>query len=112
MELKITFLSGPRADTEVLVTKFPYRIGRESTGNQQAHGAVENDLVLDFDRSISAVHCTLEVLDNALVLRDHRSTAGTWVNHERVDEQVILVSGTTAYVRMGKCLMWFGFSAR
>jgi transcriptional regulator with GAF, ATPase, and Fis domain len=78
MSGKLVILSGPLCGGSVSLSAQGLTIGRES-GNQ---------LIIP-DQSLSRRHCAVEVDDEWVVLRDHGSANGTYVNGEAIRERVL-----------------------
>ena len=68
--------------------------GRVSVGRSDG-----NQIVLNYDQSISRAHCEIAFQDNTLWIRDLDSTGGTFVDGERITGTVPLPVGAT--VRLG-----------
>ena len=78
---------GGAAEARIPVEEFPFHVGRASS----------NDLVLD-DGLASRRHAVLLLEPDGVVLVDHNSSNGTWVNDELVTRSKL---GPTDLVRMG-----------
>ena len=53
-------------------------------GNSMTLGRSSGDLLLE-DTEVSGRHCSLQLQSGDLVMQDHGSRNGTWVNGQRVD---------------------------
>jgi pSer/pThr/pTyr-binding forkhead associated (FHA) protein len=66
-------------DGSVVLDCFPVRIGRSRSA----------DIQVD-DAWISRVHCEIDEINGALVVRDLHSTHGTYINGLRVTENLLM----------------------
>ena len=88
--------SGFRAGRELMLTKDETTIGR----------AESCDLGLFGDNAIEKVHARIKRVDGRFLLLDAETTAGTYVNDERVTAPTPLSAGDS--IRLGKCVLRFG----
>jgi pSer/pThr/pTyr-binding forkhead associated (FHA) protein len=79
--MRLGAISGPHAG-RVIPVQDQLTVGR----------APPCELLLD-DRKVSRRHATLRLLSGTLIVRDHGSLNGTWVNDSRVADPVNLRSG-------------------
>ncbi|MFA5028179.1 MAG: FHA domain-containing protein [Candidatus Methylomirabilota bacterium] len=78
------FLRDDRTGKRIRLGKLRVRIGR----------AADNDVVLP-EPQVSSHHAEIEYRQGRFLLRDLRSTNGTWVNRSRVQDEVVLAPGDT-----------------
>ena len=71
---KLIAIKGPLAGRQILVKKLPYRMGRNS----------DNDLCIENDDFVSGFHASLEFENGKLLIFDHNSRNGTFINEKRV----------------------------
>ena len=91
---RLILMAGPGQTKQVALGPHETRIGR----------AASNDIVVDMGR-VSRVHALIAV-DTAFVsITDLGSKNGTFVNGERIDQQVFLAHGDT--IKIGDCDMRF-----
>jgi serine/threonine protein kinase len=79
--VSLTFLSGPKAGTEHVLSHASLLIGREGGNSGAGIELPENQ--------ISRMHAMVEVRDERVVLRDLDSKNGTFIGSRRVKEQEI-----------------------
>src|SRR5262245_35774109 len=78
---------GERPGTVFKLGKSPCSIGRSS----------DNDIVLEEER-VSRKHATLLRVDGGWEITDAGSRHGTWIEHVRIAEPVLLASGTRFHI--------------
>jgi hypothetical protein len=88
--------SGFRAGRELMLTKDETTIGR----------AESCDIGLFGDNAIERLHARIRRVNDRYVLADAETTAGTYVNDERVDQSTPLSAGDR--IRIGNSVLRFG----
>lgn len=63
---------------EISLADLPIRIGRGAEGR-----------ITVTDRWVSRQHCEISEVDGAVIVRDLRSSHGTYVNGQRIDERTL-----------------------
>ena len=91
-QAELVFRSGERIGDRVLITRFPFSVGRG-----------EADLVLE-DASVSRKHFIIECQENRFFLKDLGSSNGTYLNGERAGESALVASDV---IRIGQTEMEF-----
>jgi hypothetical protein len=86
-ELSLKVVDGPEKGAVYPLVKPRVTIGR-----------VNADVTID-DRTVSRLHCALEIAEDRIVLRDLGSTNGTMINNEPIQTS-ILESGSTFRIGM------------
>jgi len=86
-ELSLKIVEGPEKGTVYPLVKPRITIGRANT-----------DVRID-DRTVSRLHCALEIAENRILLRDLGSTNGTIIDNQPI-KTAILESGSTFRIGM------------
>jgi pSer/pThr/pTyr-binding forkhead associated (FHA) protein len=93
MKARLIRLDSSKPKEYALPSSFPATIGR----------SCEADIELD-DRWVSRLHCEIDQIDDALVVRDLQSRHGTYVNGQRVTEN-LLMPGNRLRIGMSQFLV-------
>lgn len=51
------------------------------------------DIVIDWDKYVSRIHCRIAVRENRFYLSDIKSTNGTYVNHKKITDETQIYVG-------------------
>ena len=103
----VNSVSVPEARIRLTDVQNPIRVQETVfTGNVKIGRSPQyNQLVLDYDRTVSSRHCEVYFRDGDYYIRDLGSSNGTWVDDRHIEEETVISSG--AVLRLGRLELIF-----
>lgn len=101
--IKLVFINGPKEGEEIVLDKEKNFFG---SSTYKVINNIEQIIheTINYDKSISGLHCVFKLMDNnECTLKDEGSANGTYVNGLLIENEVNLNNGD--FIRIGKTIL-------